>query len=128
MQHRWPAPLLQMMLLLTAMLGCKLGLSAAPWVQQYFVPVRVQYGRHSILGLLSKHARDSDQTSFQHMFSAGRHPLGGPYSGMDLVLVDPAKRTPVGLLPDFYDDDMTLDQFTERRGILYDWLVIAELE
>jgi hypothetical protein len=71
------------MLLVAAMVGCGIGLSAATWVRERFVPALVHYGtgeKTLILGLLAKHARRSDNSmSLHEMCSVGRHLPGDIY-------------------------------------------------
>ncbi|VUC28929.1 unnamed protein product [Clonostachys rosea] len=43
MRTLWQEPLLQTMALLAAMIGCQIGLSAAPFVRKHFIPAVVRY-------------------------------------------------------------------------------------
>lgn len=56
--------LCQTLLLLASMICCHVPLSAAAWVHERFIPVRVDYqGQEPLLGLLSKHAATPNITS-----------------------------------------------------------------
>ncbi len=53
MKWRWSKQLLDTVTLLTAMVNCQIGLSAARWVRKYFVPALIQYDDdNKVLGKL----------------------------------------------------------------------------
>ena len=108
------------LILLTAMVNCQIGLSAARWVRKYFVPALIQYDKNNIvLGLLAKHTCSSGKFEVKQMMSVGRH-LPGPSVGKDLVLVDlAAPSAPVGIIPDFCHGDARNEEFRERLRVLY---------
>ena len=120
MRPRWSRPLLHTMALLAAMISCHICLSAAVWVNEYFVPVAINYDRNTtVLGLLARHARLSERCKARKMLSIGRHP-NGKALGMDLVLVDHAiSRAPVGIIPNFLQVIRSDDEFVERMKVLY---------
>ena len=123
MKSRWSKQLLHTLTLLTAMVNCQIGLSAARWVREYFVPSLIQYDEDNIvLGLLAKHACPSNKNEDKLMMSVGRH-LQGPSLGTDLVLVDlAAPRAPVGIIPDFCNAGQTDEEFEKRMRVLYSGL------
>jgi hypothetical protein len=55
--------LMEFLVLLTAMVSCQVPLSAAIWARKYFIPVRVDYKKFHVIGLLAKHAIASDISS-----------------------------------------------------------------
>lgn len=122
MRGSWPRPLLQTMLLLSAMIGCGIGLSADAWTNRRFVPVYVGFGDDVALGLLARHARPGDASAPQDMLSVGRQ-LPGEYFCTDLLLVHPESSRPVGLLPDFlpqaHHPSRTSELGTKRAAALY---------
>lgn len=122
MRGSWPRPLLRTMLLLAAMVGCGLGLSADAWAGGRFVPVYVGYGDEVVLGLLARHARPGDKGTPQDMLSVGRQ-LPGEHFCTDLLLVHPESSRPVGLLPDFLPHtshpSRTNELGTKRAAMLY---------
>ena len=120
MKSRWSKQLLHTLTLLTAMVNCQIGLSAARWVREYFVPALIQYDEDNIvLGLLAKHACPSNKNEGKLMMSVGRH-LQGPSLGTDLVLVDlAAPSAPVGIIPDFCNAGQTDEEAEKRMRVLY---------
>ena len=119
MKSRWPKELLHTLTLLTAMVNCQIGLSAARWVRKYFVPALIHYDEDNIvLGLLARHARPAED-EFKLMMSVGRH-LQGPSLGKDLVLVDlAAPSAPVGIIPDFCYRNEWEEELIRRMMVLY---------
>ena len=120
MRSRWSKQLLHTLTLLTAMVNCQIGLSAARWVRKYFVPALIQYDdNNKVLGLLAKHTFPSEKFEVKQMMSVGRH-LQGPSLGKDLVLVDPAvPSAPVGIILDFNYGDHEEEDFEGRMQVLY---------
>ena len=120
MKLRWSKPLLNTLALLTAMVNCQIGLSAARWVRKYFVPALIQYDKdNKVLGLLAKHTCSSGKFEVKEMMSVGRH-LHGPSIGKDLVLVDLAlPNAPIGIIPDFGQTGQPKEEFEQRMRILY---------
>ncbi|KAI4941192.1 hypothetical protein J4E91_010882 [Alternaria rosae] len=58
MQGLWSIPLLRTVLLLAAMVNCRIPLSATAWVNKLFVPVYIRHNENLLsVGLLAKHAR-----------------------------------------------------------------------
>ena len=102
MKWKCSKPLLQTLVLLVAMVNCRIGLSAARWVRKYFVPAVIQYDENNqFIGLLAKNSCPSENFIAKEMMSVGRH-MEGPSVGKDVVLVDFAMPSaPVGLIPDF---------------------------
>jgi hypothetical protein len=123
MRGNWSQPLLRTILLLGAMIGCKVGLSAAAWANRLFVPVYVECNDTILLALLAKHARPSDQSATPWLMIVGRHTSGGISLGKDLFLVDPETKVPVGLLPDFLPDRRSDEVYSKRVQLLYDSFV-----
>ena len=123
MKGRWSKQLLDTLALLTAMVNCQIGLSAARWVRKYFVPALIQYDKdNKVLGLLAKHTCSSEKSEVKPMMSVGRH-LQGPSLGKDLVLVDCDRPSaPVGIIPDFCYRDQTDEEFEKRTQVLYSGL------
>ncbi len=129
MRARWSTPLLRTMLLFAAMIACRIPLSAAGWVNRLFVPVYVRYGERQSLavvsGLLAKTARQekSARSEPRQMFSVGQHPTtpsGTPDQFCkDHFLVDPRRRVPVGILPDFLADERTDEEYVRATSALY---------
>lgn len=128
MRCGWTTPLLRTMLLMGAMVICRLPLSAAPWVNRLFVPVYVQYGDSLMtLGLLSRshRQRGSRRMETKKMFSVGQHlpsasgATGKRPFGKDHFLVDPSTKVPVGILPDFLPDKRTDEEYAKITSILY---------
>ena len=120
MRSRWSKQLLHTLALLTAMVNCQIGLSAARWVRKYFVPALIEYDdNNKVLGLLAKHTFLSEKFKVKQMMSVGRH-RPGPSLGKDLVLVDPAvPSAPVGIIPDFNYGDHEEKDFGGRMRVLY---------
>ena len=120
MESRWSKELLHTLTLLTAMVNCQIGLSAAQWVCKYFVPALIQYDKDNVvLGLLAKHARPAKKHESKLMMSVSRHPQG-PSLGKDLVLVDlAAPSAPVGIIPDFCYKNQPKEEFEQRMRVLY---------
>ena len=120
MKLRWSKRLLHTLTLLTAMVNCQIGLSAAQWVREYFLPALIQYDdNNKVLGLLAKHTFPSEKSEVKQMMSVGRHPQGLSL-GKDLVLVDPAVPcAPVGIIPDFSYGDHDEEDFESRMQVLY---------
>jgi hypothetical protein len=130
MSGLWPVPLLRTMLLFAAMIVCRIPLSAAGWVNRLFVPVYVRYGKDQGLivapGLLARTARQEESVRGQPrpMLSISQHPLGPPTPanrpvGKDNFLVDPWRRVPVGILPDFLADTMTNEEHVRAVTAMY---------
>jgi len=126
MRGKWSKPLLRTILLLAAMVGCEIGLSAATWVRKRFVPVLVHYGNHEkglILGLLARHPYENCNSILtpRQMYSVGRHVNSEHGKGFcqDLVLVDPERKMPVGILPNFLPHVRSNEMFVERVTLLY---------
>lgn len=114
------------MLLLSAMIGCGIGLSADSWCHRKFVPCYVRLGDNTFLGLLAKHARlETVQT--RELLAVGRH-TSLPDFGKKLMLVDPDIGASVGLLPDFLphhrDRSYSDVLFMRRAKILYPHFMI----
>ena len=105
MQGLWSSPLLHAMLLLAGMVNCRIPLSAAAWVNKLFVPMYIHHSEALLsVGLLAKHARRQKHQRRYSRFvlCVGQH-LSSPDKeafGMDLFLVDPKSKVPVGLAPD----------------------------
>ena len=120
MKSRWSKQLLHTLTLLTAMVNCQIGLSAARWVRKYFVPALIEYDKDNVvLGLLAKHACPSNKDEGKLMMSVGRHPQGLSLC-KDLVLVDlAAPSAPVGIIPDFCYGDARKEKFQKRKQVLY---------
>ncbi|KAF4625870.1 hypothetical protein G7Y89_g12296 [Cudoniella acicularis] len=120
MQGKWSMPLLRTMLLLAAMVGCGLGLSAVTWVRKRLVPVLLFFGASQedpVLSLLANHARKSENSmSSRIVYSVGRHLQGEEGEGFcrDLVLVDPETKLPIGILLDFLPYLRTDEKYVER--------------
>jgi hypothetical protein len=115
--------LMKFLVLLTAMVSCQVPLSAAIWARNYFVPVRVNYKKFHVIGLLTKHAVANDISSGQVRLSGSRH-LSRESRGKDLALVDPIAKMPMGLLPDFLHLERTVEEYVERISVLYRGLAI----
>ena len=132
----WPIQLRRMMLLMAAMVGCKVPLSAAWWVRQRFLPVLIRLDEHGekYLGLLSKRHSTTllsekskgSQPSF-HVFVASRG-YSDSNRGKDLVILHPVSKTPVGLVPDFSHDQMAKEEWRERMIQLYGRLYASDCE
>jgi hypothetical protein len=122
MRGKWSSNLVRTMLLLAAMVSCRIGLSAAIWINHHFVPVLVNYPKTddtTILGLLSKHAASQMLTPKDHiMISAGRHESRQGL-GTDLVMVNPKTGLAVGIIPDFMSIAMPQDERLKRIKTLY---------
>ena len=120
MKSRWSKQLLHTLALLTAMVNCQIGLSAARWVRKYFVPAVIQYDEdNKVIGLLAKHTCSPEKFEAKQMMSVGRH-LQRPSQGKDLVLVDLAvPSAPVGIIPDFCYRYHTDEDFEKRMQVLY---------
>ena len=119
MKSRRSKQLLHTLALLTAMVNCRIGLSAARWVRKHFLPALIRYDKDNVvLGLLAKRACPSTKHS-KLMMSVGRH-LQGPSLGKDLVLVDlAAPSAPVGIIPNFHYGDETEEEGKKRMRVLY---------
>ena len=116
------------LLLMAAMIGCRMPLSAYQWVRSRFYPVSIKFprARVPVLGLLSHYhgRRLKARARFLYMEKAlpdwpglreyqtlctrkdllivvERGYKDGGQTGRSLVLVDPFTKFPVGLLPDF---------------------------
>ncbi|KAH7371669.1 hypothetical protein BKA66DRAFT_469263 [Pyrenochaeta sp. MPI-SDFR-AT-0127] len=127
MRASWSAPLLRTMLLLAAMVNCRVPLSAAAWINKLFVPVYVQYDEILMtIGLLAKHARQPEGKRGEPIFmvSVGQHMpqarTRGSSFGKDLFIVNPKTKVPVGLLPDFMPDERTDAQYVKITSVMYD--------
>ena len=120
MKWKCSKPLLQTLVLLVAMVNCRIGLSAARWVRKYFVPAVIQYDENSqFIGLLAKHSCPSENFIAKEMMSVGRH-MEGPSAGKDMVLVDFAMPSaPVGLIPDFVYGEYEEENFNSWMQMLY---------
>ena len=97
----WPEVLLHTMILLSAMIGCEIGMSAVAWVQERFVPVLIAYRKLKVLGLLAKHAIPSSKRNY--LLSVSRHHSNdlSELQMRDLVLVDPETKAAVGIISHF---------------------------
>jgi hypothetical protein len=76
----WPQPVLRTMALLAAVVTCRIPLSAAAWVNRYFVPVYVQYGEQLMtFRLLARLARqdEGERSQERQMLSIGQHVAQG---------------------------------------------------
>ncbi|KAH9207016.1 hypothetical protein DL95DRAFT_484322 [Leptodontidium sp. 2 PMI_412] len=125
MQDHWAISLRQKMVLLAAMVSCRIPLSAVHWASEHLRPVRVQLNGMYVLGLLANHytsTENEDKEVGWKMFCGGRH-VSRASRGKDLALVDPATKMPVGLLPDFADNLQTEEEFVKRMSVLYNGLV-----
>jgi hypothetical protein len=128
MRDSWSMPLLRTMLLLAAMINCRVPLSAAAWVNKLFVPVYIHHGTHLMTyGLLAKHARQlpAERQRPRPLLCVGQHfpsstPSGDNMSfGKDLFLVDPASKVPVGLVSDLMPDERTDEMYAKVTCVLY---------
>ena len=133
MRACWSAPLLRTMLLLAAMITCRIPLSAAEWVNRLFVPIYAQYGHaqyggtFTTLGLLAKHARQQEtkRDVRKRMYSVGQHlpeettPTRRRRYGRDLFLVDPNTKVPVGLLPHFLSASCSDEHYVKMMNLKY---------
>jgi hypothetical protein len=117
-------PLLYAMLLLTAMINCRVPLSAAAWVNKLFAPVQIHYGDTFVaIGLLAKHARQPKDQRQQpiSLLCVGQH-LANPGEEAickDLVLVGAKSKVPVGLVPDFGSNLISDEEYAKFIPILY---------
>lgn len=120
---RWPEPLIRALMLLTGLIGCGLGLSAAAWANRYFVPVYVGLGKTVVVGLMARHVRSppSERKEPRQFLSVGRHHPSNPRTkGKDLLLVNPKTGLAVGLLPDFLPNLRLSDEvYAQRMADLY---------
>lgn len=115
----WTPRLQHVFLLLAAMVSCHVPLSAVVWADEHFVPVHLEFAENlKILGLLSKHACSFKTAIGESFLCVGRH-WDGEASGMDLVLVHPRIKVPVGLIPDFLHRKRTEAEYMERMKILF---------
>lgn len=123
MYPQWPEPLIRALMLLTGLMGCGLGLSAAAWANRYFVPVYVHFHSKTLIGLMARHTRSSpsDRGEIRQFWSVGRHHPSTPGTkGKDILLVDPETKLAVGLLPDFLPNMPVTDEvYAERMANLY---------
>ena len=126
MRASWSTPLLRTMLLLAAMVNCRVPLSAAAWVNKLFVPVYVQYGESLItIGLLAKHARQSKDLKKEPLtlLSVGQHldnaGVRNVAFGKDLFLVNARTKVPVGLLPDIMHEETTDQRHVKMVAATY---------
>jgi hypothetical protein len=128
MRGSWSMPLLRTMLLLAAMINCRVPLSAAAWVNKLFVPVYIHHGSHLMtFGLLAKHARQlpAKRQRPRPFLCVGQHfpsstPSGGNMSfGKDIFLVDPVSKVPVGLVSDLMPDERTDEMYAKVTCVLY---------
>ena len=124
MEGRWSPKLLQVLLLLSAMISCRVPVSAYKWARERFIPVRIHYLTISVIGLLSKHAPPPQKGTLRTMLSVGRH-IGGGSLGKDLVLADIDGKVAIGLIPDFLYYARTDDDFVTKASILYKGLIVA---
>lgn len=140
MEGKWTQPVLRTMLLLAAMVSCKIGLSAYAWADEHFCPVVVDFRGTNVLALASKHAFQCDAAKTLHLWSVGRHMTlnyaidshlqtynivdddRGSF-GTDLLLVHPQTRASVGLLPDFLSSFQTPEETSTNLLLLYGDLV-----
>lgn len=120
---RWPEPLIRALMLLTGLIGCGLGLSAAAWANRYFVPVYVGVGKTVVVGLMARHVRSppTDRREPRQFLSVGRHHPSTPATkGKDILLVNPETGLAVGLLPDFLPTVSVPDEvYAQRMADLY---------
>ncbi|CAN9248082.1 hypothetical protein AA0112_g11857 [Alternaria arborescens] len=128
MQGSWSKPLLRTVLLLAAMVNCRVPLSAAAWVNKLFVPVYIHHGKFLLsVGLLAKHARQPKHQRQQpdSLLCVGQHlPSSDQTSdqtafGKDLYLVDAKSKVPVSLVPDLMPDDPTDEKFAKVSCVMY---------
>ncbi|CAI9632828.1 unnamed protein product [Alternaria burnsii] len=124
MQGLWSKPLLRTMLLLAAMVNCRVPLSAAAWVNKLFVPVYIHHGKFLLsAGLLAKHARQPKHQRQEpdSMLCVGQHLPSSDQTafGKDLYLVDAKSKVPVGLVPDLMPDDPTDEKFAKVSCVMY---------
>jgi hypothetical protein len=126
MQDSWTIPLLRTMVLLAAMINCRIPLSAAAWINKLFVPVYIQHGEWLVsFGLLAKHAQRSgiERRQPSPLLCVGQH-LPSPTTGgtpfeKDLFLVDATSKVPVGLVPDLMPDKRTDELYAKSTCIVY---------
>jgi hypothetical protein len=118
MSGKWTKKLQQMLLLITAMVSCRVPLSAMIWTRDRFVPVSVRFEDVTVIGLLAKHTCRPDIAEGRFLFSIGRHARGKSL-GRDLFLGDPHTKVPVGLLPDFLGDIWMPQEYVEKLSALY---------
>lgn len=127
MQGAWSKPLLHAMLLLAAMVNCRIPLSCIGWVNQLFVPGYLTYRGLEAIGLLAKHARQPNEMRHQTLvlLCIGQHfpQISGKSEisqfGKDHFLIDPKGAAPIGIAPDFLPDQRTVEEYTKIRKILY---------
>lgn len=124
MYARWPEPLIRAIMLLTGLVGCGLGLSAATWANRYFVPVYVGLGKTVAVGLIARHVRSppSERRELRQFFSVGRHHPSSTNGtkGSDNLIVNPETGLAVGLLPDFLPKVAVSDEvYAQRMADLY---------
>jgi hypothetical protein len=123
-QASWSLPFLRAVLLLAAMVNCRIPLSAAAWVNKRFVPVYIRHGELLVsVGLLAKHARQpkGQRSQPKSLLCVGQHiPYSGekPF-GTDLFLVDAKTKVPVGIVPDLMPNDRTNEQQAKVTPVLY---------
>jgi len=124
MQGLWSLPLLRTMLLLAGMVNCRIPLSAVAWVNKLFVPVHIRHSEDLLaVGLLAKHARQPKHQRQDPLplLCVGQHlPFASRKAfGMDLFLVDPETKVPVGLVPDIGSDYLKDEEFVKAALPLY---------
>lgn len=98
----WSKPMQDTVLLLAAMVGCQLPLSALAWARERFIPIIASYANSAgtFLCLLSKRACTREAGVGQELYVVGRH-ASRQTTGQDLVLASCDTVVPVGLVPDF---------------------------
>jgi hypothetical protein len=126
MRGSWSTPLLRTMLLLAAMINCRVPLSAAAWVNKLFVPVYIHHGTYLLtFGLPAKHARKSptERRQPQPLLCVGQHYPSAESRNMsfgkDLFLVDPVSKVPIGLVSDLMPDERTDEMYAKVTRVLY---------
>jgi hypothetical protein len=132
---KWPIQLRRMMLLMAAMVGCRLPLSAVRWAKQKFSPTLICLGHgNNCLGLLSSRCHgalmsQASQVSQQRVdvFLVSRG-YSNQNRGKDIAILDPVSKIPVGLVPDFSYTGMTSEQWLYRMTLLYGRLCASDCD
>jgi hypothetical protein len=121
MKGKWPVEIKTLLLLIAAMVGCRVPLSAINWTRYHFVTVAVSvpFMKDCVLGLVAKHACGNilNTEGGQLMLCLGRH-QGRRHRWRDLSLAVRDSKMPVGLIPDFTYDGQTLEEQNERLNCL----------
>ncbi|KAF2271150.1 hypothetical protein CC78DRAFT_573527 [Lojkania enalia] len=136
--------LLPILLLMTATICCGMPVSATAWLMRFFIPIHVQFGEISHIGLLARHENLQGHPTPRTMLCVGQHlpvapllageglhetffpiprrhdPKRNVCFGQELVLIDPEDRAPIGLLPDILHADMDEHELWTNIKILYD--------